>query len=315
MLAANIKAVLDVLLGISQSDSDRVQIDAHALEFSEPLPLCVLAVELNRLSRFGKTAVVEGLRPEVAERLRRMNVLGDWLEERSRVRPRNPSMYGLEVCWINSQDAADEAANSLADAIIRFVPADYGRARAEMEKDQVRTPLAYIITELLDNALSHGRGRGFTHSSVWIAAQYYREGDLIRLAVVDDGCGIYRSLESHPQVMPKTHAVAIKKAFEPGISCNREVGLLKDALNAGMGLTFSRDIALRSGGWVAAGSGDAWIKNPGAATETAAKLPLWQGSMLNLELHRAGLISFNFRDIFAQYERPDASAKIRFLYS
>jgi hypothetical protein len=63
-----------------------------------------------------------------------------------------------------------------------------------------------------------------------------------------------------------------------------------------------------------AGSGDAWIMNPGIATEGVGRIPLWQGSMLNLELHRAGLISFNVRDLFARYEKAGSVSDITFLF-
>jgi signal transduction histidine kinase len=314
MLAANIKGTLDLLAEIVASKDDVVRIDADGLEFAEPLPLCLLAAQLNRLSSQGQVAAIERVRPEVAERLRRMNVFGEWLEEKAFARYRAQSMNTLHVCWASSLSDADTIANTLADSIVQFVPGEYIAADDSFTRDPIRTPLAYVITELLDNGLTHGRGKGYSHASVWIAAQYYGHGDLIRLAVVDNGCGFLRSLESHPQVNPKSHSAALRKAFDAGISCNKEVGLFKDALNMGIGLTISRDITIRSRGTVWAGSGDAWITNPGLESEKYARIPMWHGSMLNLELHRAGLLSFHFRDLFAQYERPSMRPEIKFLF-
>lgn len=314
MLAAKVRQTIEMLDGIVGSEDEVVRIDADELEFAEPLSLCLLAAQLNRLHKQGQAAAVERVRPEVAERLRRMNVLGEWLEEKTRVRYKAHSMNTLQVCWVSSQDDADTVANQLADKIVQFVPAEYLKAEDAFTRDPVRTPLAYVITELLDNSLTHGRGKGHQQASVWIAAQYYAAGDLIRLAVVDDGCGFLRSLESHPAVIPKSHSVAVRKAFDAGVSCNKEVGLLTDALNAGIGLTISRDIAIRSGGVIWAGSGDAYVADPGRETETPGRIPFWQGSMLNVELHRSGLILFNFRDLFSKYERAAAHPGIRFLY-
>jgi anti-anti-sigma regulatory factor len=104
MLAANVKRTLDLLDGIVGSDLEVVRIDADDLEFAEPLPLCLLAAQLNRLSAQGQVAAVERVRPEVAERLRRMNVLGEWLEEKTRTRYRAQSMSALQVCWATSLD-------------------------------------------------------------------------------------------------------------------------------------------------------------------------------------------------------------------
>ncbi len=108
--------------------------------------------------------------------------------------------------------------------------------------------------------------------------------------------------------------MAVRKAFDPGVSCNKEVGLLKDALNMGIGLTISRDITIRSRGTMGAGAGDAWIVNPGHPTESSMRIPNWNGSMLNLELHRGGLLSFHFRDLFSQYQRESLGAEINFLF-
>jgi hypothetical protein len=314
MLAANVKATLDLLAGMVSSKDDVVRIDADGLIFAEPLPLCLLAAQLNRLSAQGQSAVIERVRPEVAARLRKMNVLGEWLEEKASARYRTESMNTLQVCWAPTLGDADNIANALADSIVSFVPPEYIAAQDAFTRDPIRMPLAYVITELLDNGLTHGRGKGFSHSSVWIAAQWYETGDLIRLAVVDNGCGFLRSLESHPQVNPKTHFVAVRKAFDPGVSCNKEVGLLKDALNMGIGLTISRDITIRSKGTMWAGSGDAWVVNPGHVSESSMRIPNWNGSMLNLELHRGGLLSFHFRDLFAQYQRESLGAEINFLF-
>lgn len=314
MVAANVKGTLDLLAGIVASRDEVVRIDADGLEFAEPLPLCLLAAQLNRLSSQGQSAIVERVRPEVASRLRKMNVLGEWLEEKASARYRVDAMNTLQVCWASSLGDADTIANTLADAIVRFVPGEYIAAEDSFTRDPIRTPLAYVITELLDNGLTHGRGKGYSHASVWIAAQWYGHGDLIRLAVVDNGCGFLRSLESHPAVNPKAHSVAVRKAFDPGVSCNKEVGLFRDALNMGIGLTISRDITLRSRGTMWAGSGDAWINNPGHASEKYARIPIWHGSMLNLELHRAGLLSFHFRDLFEQYQRESLGAEINFLF-
>ena len=83
MLAANVKGTLDLLAGIVASHDEVVRVDADGLEFAEPLPLCLLAAQLNRLSIQGQSAIIERVRPEVASRLRKLNVLGEWLEEKA----------------------------------------------------------------------------------------------------------------------------------------------------------------------------------------------------------------------------------------
>lgn len=161
MLVPDIRRTLDLLSEVDACGEDIVHIDADALEFAEPLPLCLLAAQLNRLHAQGRAATVERLRPEVAERLRNMNVLGDWLEEKSRARYQAQHAAPFQVCWASSYSDADTIANTLADKIVAFVPGEYKSEDGSMSKDPVRMPLAYVLTEVLDNSLSHGRGRGF----------------------------------------------------------------------------------------------------------------------------------------------------------
>lgn len=277
MLAADLPRVMRRIAAINPYADSIVVIDAEELEFAEPLPLCLLAGQLSNLQRVGGRASIEKLRKPVADRLERMNVLKDWIDARPANRSTTHNFSALQVARAGCIDEANAIANSLAQRIAQFAPAEFCRQNERMTRDGIVHPLGYMLTELLENALTHGRGRGFAHASAWIAAQYYSSGDLIRLAIVDNGCGFLKSLQEHIAVDPKNHAVATRAAFMPGVSCNREVGLVRDSLNAGLGLTVSRDIALRSGGAVWAGSGDAWVtprsrRRHGQANSPVARL-------------------------------------------
>lgn len=313
MLAANIKTTLGIVTDIVECGDSIVRVDAKALEFAEPLPMCLLAAQLHNLNRRGGTAEILNLRPEVAERLRRMDVLADWLKTQDSRRLRPSKMEKLQSYIVTSASDADEIANALAQKIASFAPVEFDCDAEALSRDKIEIPLAYVLSELLDNAVTHARGRGFAHSTAWITAQYYPAGDRIRVAVVDNGCGFLKSLESHPKVQPKSHEVAIRSAFEPRVSCNRDVLLFEDSLNQGIGLTISRDIAIRSGELVQAGSGDRWLTSPGREGEVVVRMPSWQGSILNFELHRSGLVSFNFRSLFEQYQRERATHGVRFV--
>lgn len=304
MLAADMPRVMKLIAAIDPMAETTVVIDAGQLEFAEPLPLCLLAAQLSNLQRLGGRATIERLRRPVAERLERMNVLRDWITSRPPSKSPAHNFSGLQVAQASCIDEANVIANSLAERIAKFAPAAFCQQNSSMTRDGIVHPLGYMLTELLENALTHGRGKGFGHASAWIAAQYYPSGDLVRLAIVDNGCGFLKSLHGHSAVQPKNHAAATRAAFIPGVSCNRSVGIMRDSLNAGLGLTVSRDITIRSGGKVWAGSGDMWIAQPGREDDAAKRISAWQGSMLNFEIHRAGLISFNFRELFSRYDHP-----------
>jgi len=312
MLAADLPRVMQCIAQIDPAARGRLLINAEELEFAEPLPLCLLAAQLTNLHRVGGTAAIERLRKPVAERLERMNVLRDWISTRPASRSREHNFSSLQVSCATCIDDGNEIANTLAERIAAFAPAEYCQQNDRMTRDGIVVPLAYMLAELVENSLTHARGKGFGHAEAWIASQYYSTGDLIRLAIVDNGCGFLKSLHAHSSVQPKIHMAAIRAAFLPGVSCNRNVGIVRDSLNAGLGLTVSRDIAIRSGGAVWAGSGDTWIAHPGREDDTAKRISSWQGSMLNFEIHRAGLFSFNFRELFARYGHPGKAPSLSF---
>ena len=80
MLAADLPRVMRSISAIDPMAEDTVIVDAEELEFAEPLPLCLLAAQLSNLQRLGGKAAIEKMRQPVADRLKRMNVLGDWIE-------------------------------------------------------------------------------------------------------------------------------------------------------------------------------------------------------------------------------------------
>jgi signal transduction histidine kinase len=105
--------------------------------------------------------------------------------------------------------------------------------------------------ELIDNGLRHGRGRGYEHASVWLAAQYHPPMGLIRIAVVDDGCGFLKTFQGRNDLELRSHADAVRAGFKPFTSSKRDVGLFADSQHQGLGLTICRDLAHRSEGSVA----------------------------------------------------------------
>src|SRR5262245_35440152 len=103
-------------------------------------------------------------------------------------------------------------------------------------------PVGYVLTELLDNSLNHGRSHGFAHASAWVAAQYYPSGDLVRVCVVDEGCGFLKSLRGSPALKQNSDSGAILAALQAFVSSKRDVGVFRDAVHQGIGLTVCRDL-------------------------------------------------------------------------
>jgi hypothetical protein len=147
-------------------------------------------------------------------------------------------------------------------------------------------PLQYALNELLENALTHAR-RGNKYACVWVVSQYYPKKDLIRLGVVDNGCGFLESLSSHSELLQKRHLQSILLALRPRISCNRDLGLFNDSVNQGVGLTTACRIAEHADGRMILASGNAMHSTSGYSGENPDVY--WQGVAVAMEVNRTKL--------------------------
>ena len=210
------------------------------------------------------------------------------------VGPRNNRADALaEVQVISDRSETDVAAQKLAQAFVGRLPGAGPQAFPDemtglKPGEVVEEALTYIFTELIDNSLTHGRKYGFPNAKVWVAAQYYPTKDHIRLAVVDNGCGLLRSLSNHPRLDDKTDIDAIKLALEPRVSGNRDVGLMDDSHNQGVCLSVSSELAIRAGGRVDIISGQGAVKKLGNALHIWT-VPAWHGTAIEMTVRRKQL--------------------------
>jgi hypothetical protein len=321
MLGDNLPQLVRIATAIADDYSSTVECNAEHLVTAEPVALCLLAASFGQLERRGQHAQIRGLRPEVRRNLEQLDVLADWFRERASQIPESQSddsQSDLRACRVATLGQASQIANALSREIAAFIPSDDLDAMIEVDPTLLRyqvveQPLEYLIAELLDNSLNHGRAGGFGHARAWVAAQYYRVGDLVRVAVVDDGCGFLRSLESHPGVTPNSHESAINTAFRPFVSCEKDVGVFSDATHQGLGLTVCRDLCLRAEGNISAASGTAWVSRPATPSETSRQLtPGYQGVVVMMTLHRRAITPGSLSEILRRYQ-PDENLPTRLI--
>ena len=154
-----------------------------------------------------------------------------------------------------------------------------------------------MFNELLENSLTHGRKHGYDSSKVWVACQYYRDNDLIRIGIVDTGCGFLQSLQNHSQ-QPQTDKDATRLALQPYISCNRDVGVSDDSVNEGIGLTVVQRMVKDIGGTMVLLSGRSMIRLK--HVEQLSELPVtsaWQGVGIAIEVKRSEFNERLVRDV------------------
>lgn len=317
LLGDDLERLVALTVEIEECGEPLIEIDAAELVMAEPVALCLLARSLEVVRRRGQRALVRQLDPRTAAHLQRFDVLAPWLATRPQAasEPQTP----IQVAQVANQNEANAVANVLMSALASYVPLDDIAGHLEGDDAQARRyrnveqPMGYVSTELLDNALIHGRSAGFGHARAWVAAQYYLAGDLLRVAVVDDGCGFLASLRSSASVEPKSDDAAVRAAFRPHVSSKRDVGLFRDAVHQGIGLTVCRDLCARTGGSLDVASGGCWIRDPGMPTERTRLLrPRYQGAALSLTLHRRALTP-NLVAVIVERYAPTGDLPVRFI--
>lgn len=266
------------------------------------------------MQRVGRDVRVIGLSRQFKQQLERLDILSRSLHLAES--KKNTGYQGtLHAYRVKTESEGNEIGNRIARSIAALIPSSRPALSAldPVERnDSLVFPIAYIFTELIDNGMRHGRGRGYPHASVWLSAQYHSPNGLIRLAVIDDGCGFLATFQGREDLKLKSHAEAVRAAFLPFTSSKRDVGLFSDAQHQGLGLTICRDLARRAEGDVTVVTGNSWMTSPGVEREKSRTAPFWQGSALSVELRLPALNVVNFFEITSRYN-PDPNLRLRYM--
>lgn len=284
-------------------------VDASDLRFADPFGLALLGATFHLVRTQGRSVAVRGLSHAMSGYLGRMDVfegvgLVDCVPPQNDRRDRSDALVELTLLHLPRQ--VDEAAYRLAKTLVGGIPGvNPDEPPDEMSGytafDRLVEPVQYALSELLENALTHGRKQGFRDACVWVASQYYAKSGLIRLGVVDNGCGFLATLRSHPDLRRETHLEAILTALRPRISCNRDLRLGMESVNQGVGLTTVSRIAEHAGGRLTIVSGDA-IHDTAGRSRSLADGVSWQGVAIGMVCRRDRLPAIRFGELLPPYE-------------
>ena len=122
---------------------------------------------------------------------------------------------------------------SVADFIIKRILLKISDSE---DKDDIQQYLRYMITEMIDNVVSHACSTGYD----CIAAQYYPSLKKIQIAIVDSGIGLMNSLRNNHN--PSNEVTAISKALEKEITGSNKYDSYGNQKHAGLGLFFLKRI-------------------------------------------------------------------------
>lgn len=283
-------------------------VNAAALRFADPFGLAMLGATFHMVRQRGRAVRVCGLNAHMAGYLNRMDVfagveLVDFAPHATGRHDRSDAL--VELTLLDNQGGVDDAAFRLANALVGGIPGiDPDEQPDEMTGytafDRLREPIQYALSELLENAMTHARRQGYQDACVWVASQYYPRNGLIRLGVVDNGCGFLATLRSHPDLRLQTHHEAILTALRPRISCNRDLRLGMESVNQGVGLTTTCRIAEHAGGRLMIVSGNAIHSTVGESGLMAGGAT-WQGVAIAMECRRDRLPGIRFSELLPPY--------------
>jgi hypothetical protein len=309
--------LVEKLLDPDSIDSGLVVCDATPLESVLPIGLCGLAASCNVLASRGTTVKFENLSTGMQSYFDRMDVFDQChIAYESTIQRHGGSDRLLEIRCLDSPSEVHRVAGPLVVAITGQMmrgqedseDADGMRGKPS---ERLALSLEYVMSELLENAVTHAQANGFRHAKVWIAANYYDENNLVRVAFVDTGCGFQQSLRFDDGVKESPNDLtAIRRALEPFVSCNRGVGILDDSSNQGIGLTVCADIARETGGRLIVSSGNATLN--ATSNVNYPHFGYWQGAALDVVLHRDQLLNLNLSSVVRPYQ-PETRPRLRFI--
>lgn len=319
--AKNCDKLLPILDNVISSDTDTIEVTARNTKFVDPFSLCLLAACCDRLQQQGRHLKIQELSADMQSYWVRMDLFKQCHQEEPNLQRNDQSASLLEIKCLQSRQDVGQVANKISRAIAGQTP-EYTEDSQPNEMtgfrphELVEDNLRYMFNELLENALTHGRKQGYGESKVWVACQYYRGKDTIRIGIVDTGCGFRQSLQTHAS-MPQTDEDAIRLALQPRISCNRDVGIMGDSINEGIGLTVVQRMIRDIAGTMVLLSGQSLFEISQDTTAKSLSDKGWQGVGIAIEVKRSELKERLVRDVIGELRRdsplPQSDIDIHFI--
>lgn len=142
----------------------------------------------------------------------------------------------------------------------------------------------YLLREIIRNVYEHSNT-----NVVWICAQYWWNKDLAEIAILDEGIGIWESLNSnvyHKNFLT-SNLEAIKWSLKPGVSGSfsptKTPNIDNVWTNSGYGLYIVKNLCVKFGGWFVMISNDDGVRyfDDGTCQELKTK---FRGTAISLRI-------------------------------
>lgn len=127
----------------------------------------------------------------------------------------------------------------------------------QAQDSQATKILQYCLREIIRNSYEHGKTE-----EVWVCGQFWENRQSAQIAVIDSGCGIYKSLRQNRHYNPRNDKEANLLALQPGVTRTYGLKQCDDFWdNSGYGLFMASSICCKGGFfWLCSGT-DATLVN------------------------------------------------------
>ena len=166
----------------------------------------------------------------------------------------------------------------------------------------------YVAGELLSNAKQHSRGTAF------VSAQYFKQRDLVRIGIADNGMGIRSSFDgTNTGSHINSDAAALEAALQPGVSSALErPHIYGRPDNRGLGLSMISELTRQALGRMIIASGSGRYSQIPEEISRFQEAPedIFSGTLLSLSLKRDEILNYSamHREALDRLDLRDSSA-------
>lgn len=299
-----------------------IRCDCSALTFADPIGLCLLKHWFIELQERGVKVNLYGLSYHTEAYLERMDLFKgiesvNYKDRTSRNARRDLRGKIIEIRLLSNINEVGPVANQIAATVVHGMP----DISFEQDPDQMHPSigekmeetLQYLFSEILINALDHGRKRNYPYANAIISAGYYPRENKVEVGILDNGCGLLETLRQHPRMEGVlTDEKAISIAYQPRVSCNRDAELGLDTRNQGIGLTVSSEIALQANGRCGIFSGSSRYSLLQGGASQQIQIPYWQGTGVFFQFDKNALSRVSKKSIIEALPGFKISKRINF---
>lgn len=172
--------------------------------------------------------------------------------------------------------------------------------------NELRECLNYCIVEIIRNIYDHSKSE-----NLWYAGQYWPTKDLVEVAILDEGKGIYKSISENKRLNVDTVEDALQLALLPGISkCSKAIeGKAEGYDNAGFGLYMIKEICNELGEFTIVSDTKCMTINSGRISFSDTN---FKGTAIRIRIKPSRIAGKNIKELITRLSREGTEKVLRY---